>query len=267
MSIANSIFDDIYVINLDKDTQRLKSYDDMMKKLNWRYTRFSAITPKDFSNEYIAKLKDKMISNNSKITDNEISCALSHIILWNIIAKNSKNRVLIMEDDARTIVGKDKLEEYLSNLYNQFANNNGIQEPDILYLGKCMDNCSEYKQIYENVYQSFKPLCNHSYVLTKEGARKLLNYAPYSDTIDMAIRELISKGKITAYVYHPSLFYQDIISHNSNLRNLGKALNNVNEFDNAMNFECSIRTNTIIKVMILIIIILLIFVAWLIWKK
>src|SRR5690606_36608208 len=103
----------------------------------------------------------------------EIGCMLSHVSLWDKVASNPElKRIAIFEDDARTHLTGNTLDDLLKDFYLYIEDNN-IPEPDLLYLGKCLDNCINYEKIWENIYVSTRPLCLHSYIITKNGAQKL----------------------------------------------------------------------------------------------
>jgi hypothetical protein len=98
----------------------------------------------------------------------------------------------------------------------------------MLYLGKAQDDCIQYKKVWKNVYYSKRPLCFHAYIITKKGAQELLKLAPYNLPIDV-IPHFAVNNNFKIMVFHPSLFYQDILNYTSDIRNLSEALINCNE--------------------------------------
>jgi len=210
---------DTYVINMDRDVTRLEDFDKMMKRLEWNYQRFPAINMKDkpIDKGYISKY-------SVFLTNSEIGCALSHIELWQKLADGDKDRMIIFEDDARTYIQKETFSEMFNGFYSHLQENN-IEEPDILYLGKALDRCEKYERVWKNVYRSKHPVCLHAYIITKKGAKKMLKLAPFSGPIDMVIVHAASNDKLNLMVFHPSLFFQDVLNTTSNLRSLTGALN------------------------------------------
>lgn len=238
-----SIIDATYVINMDADAERLKEFDNMMSASDWKYTRHPAINGKKLlskwndakgSEEYekleeLSKMRKKYVRSLTWLTASEIGCLLSHVLLWEQVANDpTKNRIAIFEDDARTYLEGNTVKQLIIDLYGHLSSNN-IPEPDILYLGKALDNCLSYKKIWNNVYESHHPLCLHAYILTKRGAQEMLKMAPYFLAIDMIPIKAIEKKIITAFTFHPSIYFQDVFNNVSNLRNLGSALNNTTE--------------------------------------
>jgi GR25 family glycosyltransferase involved in LPS biosynthesis len=238
-----TILDGTYVINMDADTRRLEEFDIMMSSCNWNYSRFPAINGKklmsSWSNITDAKereqltiqlaLKQKYVSPITWLSASEIGCLLSHVSLWEQLVNNpNMNRIAIFEDDARTHLDGITIHKLLNDFYTYLSSNN-ISEPDMLYLGKALDDCMNYEKVWGNIYKSTHPLCLHAYIITKQGAQKLITQAPYSLAIDMIPIKTIEKRILTAMAFHPSLYFQDIFNNTSNLRELKGAINNTTE--------------------------------------
>lgn len=104
--ILSKYFDHIYVINLDKDIQRLKRIEQIFEKLGIQFERFSAIYGKNKVNDYKKLFKkpwnswEKKMNRAAKIKRPTVyGCLLSHReIVKNAIKKGYK-RILIFEDD------------------------------------------------------------------------------------------------------------------------------------------------------------------------
>ena len=208
-------FDGIFVINMDKDNERLTSFLKALKK--WNPTRFPAVitsnlTPsqKLLKNEYISKL--------SLMSKNEIGCFLSHLSVWKILNESDMNRIIIFEDDARTMIPLKKVEKLISRLYEHLSKNN-LEEPDILFLGKAMDNCSKYKKIIDDVYENFSPVGAHAYIINKTGVKKLLSHKLNLFPTDTTMTHYKENLNLKFMTFHPSLFFQDNMTFASNLRN------------------------------------------------
>lgn len=105
----NDYFDNIYVLNLDKDTQRMKRMSNILNELNIKYERFPGIYGKDrieehskiknlnnsiWENQHMSKVKNKISKNIGAF-----GCLLSHrAIIQDAINKKYK-KILILEDD------------------------------------------------------------------------------------------------------------------------------------------------------------------------
>lgn len=202
-----------YVINMDHNIERLESFAKMMSKLNWEYSRFSAIDGKLTESKEINKYFRRL----SLLSKGEIGCALSHIKLWEKLLESDDERMVIFEDDARTHLTGDTLKNLLREFYEYLTDNN-IPEPDMLYLGKAMDRCDKYEHVWRHVYKSVHPVCMHAYIISRKGAKTLLGMKPYGTAIDWQPILAVKKGTIDLMVFHPSLFFQDILNTTSNLR-------------------------------------------------
>ena len=243
ISSIDDIVDSTYVINMDSDTVRLQQFDAMMAASNWRYTRHSAINGKKLLSSWNdvtdpveynqlkeqLSLKKKYVHAMTRLSPGEIGCLLSHVTLLEKVAYDpDKNRIAIFEDDARTHVDGDTIYRLLKNFYCYLSENN-IPEPDMLYLGKAVDDCMSYEKVWNNVYTSRHPLCLHAYIITKQGARKLLNRSPFIRPIDIIPIKAIEQGILNVMTFHPSIYFQDIFNNTSNLRKITAAINHTTE--------------------------------------
>lgn len=242
----NSIVDGVYVINMGKDRDRLLEFDQIMKKFKWEYTRLEAVNGRKLLNPWPdtvcsterdilveqMRLKKQYVNNLTWLSKAEIGCLLSHVTLWEKVATDPNlNRIVIFEDDARTHIDGDTVVQHLSEFYQHIRDNNMElqKEPDMLYLGKALDDCLSYTKVIGHVYKSIHPLCLHAYIITKAGAQKMLSMAPFRDAIDIVPIKAIKAGLIDVMVFHPSIFFQDIFGTTSNLRQMKGALNNITE--------------------------------------
>jgi GR25 family glycosyltransferase involved in LPS biosynthesis len=237
------ILDGTFVINLDRDRDRLEEFDAMMAASNWNYERFPAVNGKRLMGDWnqiidpeerqifdqLIARKKRYVSNITWLTHGEIGCLLSHVLLWEEVANNpEKNRIAVFEDDARTHLDGNTVQKLLHDFY-AYLDENDIPEPDMLYLGKSLDNCIDYEKIWGNVYRSKHPLCLHAYIITKQGAQKLINMAPYMIAVDVVPIKAIGSGLLDAMAFHPSLYFQDIFGTTSNLRQIKAGINNTTE--------------------------------------
>lgn len=325
----NNIVDKIYLINLDKDIVRLNDFDEMMRKNKWKYERFSAVYGKQLTDEQKI-LKSKYVNFPLEINPSEIGCLLSHVSLWEKVANDPKlNKILIFEDDACTHLDGSTIVRHLNELhiylqkeetteggenhtegcispegYDTIGNRkrdttkSGVSPVgyDILYLGKSLDMCMDYEKVVGNVYKNIMPLSLHSYILTKEGARKLLAKAPFTESIDLVVRKCLaqynyqnskqpqgrppvegspssdgdmsllsdsSSGGLKGLTFHPSLYFQNVNTYDSNLRNKGASFTNVNEcIPNQQYISQNEQTIIIGLIILMILIVFMIIIKW-----
>ena len=239
----DTILDGTYLINLDSDVQRLQEFNRIMTIGEWKYERFAAVNGKKLlgswdnivgEEEYnnmrtLLALRNKYVSKFHFLSKSEIGCLLSHVILWEKVATTpGLNRIAIFEDDARTHIECSTMYQLLSDFYAHLTQYN-IKEPDMLYLGKALDDCMNYEKVWGNVYKSKHPLCLHAYIMTKKGAQKLLKLAPYNLAIDMVPIRATEAGIIEIMAFHPSIYFQDVFGNASNLRKISGAINHTSE--------------------------------------
>jgi glycosyl transferase family 25 len=259
---TTNVVDATYVINMDADTHRLQVFDTVMANLQWPYQRFPAINGRTLTDTH---LKSTYVQKLTWLAPSEVGCLLSHVSLWKKVATDpSLNRIAIFEDDARTHMEGDGVLRLVTDFYSHLQTNK-IAEPDMLYLGKSLDDCMSYQKVWHNVYTSTHPQCLHAYIINKRGAQQLLSMAPYFEAIDMVPIKAIEAGKIRVMAFHPSIFFQDVFGTTSNLRSLASAINNTCECRVSQQYIGGDTWAYIIVVIIALIAAIILFV-WFLWR-
>lgn len=179
-----------YFINLDSNIDRWNNLS------NKNITRFPAINGKTLNKNQL--IKDGIISEKNKLKMGQIGCALSHMEVLKLIAKQNEPYGLILEDDV--IIPKD-FNIHNIKLPNKF---------DLIFLGGCN---IKGKKITENL---IKPtikngsynLCWHAVLVNKTSAKKILKkLQPLYRPIDSQIRE--KYDELDVYYHYPNLINQD----------------------------------------------------------
>ncbi|KQT35828.1 hypothetical protein ASG22_02060 [Chryseobacterium sp. Leaf405] len=233
----------IYVINLKRQPSRWKNIEKELKqildlsgnKLNSLVERFNAIDANDFYEEPLKTsdldpvytLEDQLfvepqplamptiLDLHSKIQMSrpEIAVAYSHIELWKRIASNDNQYTLILEDD---IWFKPGFSNKLSKAWIEI-NENKQNKFDVLYLSfEEVKNGAPKTFISEKIFRPTRGLWNLSgYVISKQGAIKLLKLLPCTGPIDLWINHKFKFLNVLAT--HKSIISQrlDLISTNS----------------------------------------------------
>ena len=191
------LFDNIYYINLDRRPDRKEHVEKSLEYLDLLNitTRIDAvdgnkiipdeISKKLITQEGLSDAYDKEGELYAPLTIGGIGCALSHRNTYKKIIFNNIQKCLILEDDAKLNADFLKiLEEVEQNIPTDF---------DMLFLGYHVayieENVNNYCFIPDRVYGLF------GYIVSLEGAKKLLDIFPISQQIDTVISENMNKFK------------------------------------------------------------------------
>lgn len=110
---------------------------------------------------------------NRDVKPGEIGCMISHAKAWEKIKLDGTKRALILEEDFLGVVNLSELQECeLSDDYW-----------DLAYLGRYTFNEAENVRIDDNWVKSGMSYNTHAYVLTYEGANRLLAHNPLHNII------------------------------------------------------------------------------------
>jgi GR25 family glycosyltransferase involved in LPS biosynthesis len=205
----NNYVDNVYLINMDKDTDRLEKVTKECDKVGIKFERFPGVKVSDVSqnilDEYVPKETQKYG------TDAMLGCCFSHLFVWqDAIKKNYKN-ILVLEDDV-----------YFTNDFNEYLKNVIEEVPDdydILYLGYCELLCRKSKDCgFNYIYKPIYPLNQHAYIVSNKGLKKLVNLiTKLEEQIDVLVGKNIDK--LNAYVSQKKIVNQLYLdSNNSNLK-------------------------------------------------
>ena len=162
----NNYVDNIYLINMDNDTDRLNKVTKECDKVNIKFERFPGVKVSDLSKNILDKYIPKEIQKYG--TDGMIGCGLSHLFIWqDAIQKNYKN-ILVFEDD---IYFSPNFNEYVKNVMEELP-----KDYDILYLGyKDLFRCEPPKDVSFNyIYKPYYPLLTHAMIISNKGLKKLI---------------------------------------------------------------------------------------------
>jgi glycosyl transferase family 25 len=236
--------DNVYLINMDKDTKRLDSVTKECKKFNINFERFSGVNPLKLSEEELDKYVTKTCQN---ICPNGlVGCAISHMKIYEDALKNNYKNILVLEDD---VYFRHELYEELDKAMTELP-----EDYDILYLGclgwcdkkqvynmdlyyllfyflsKCKSECNDEcknKKIMNNKYIHVPeiPLTAHAMIISNKGCRKLLNIiGKLYYHIDMIIA--VNSNELNIYTTKKRLIYQTWNESNNSGMSSNYLLNN-----------------------------------------
>jgi glycosyl transferase family 25 len=213
----NKFVDNVYVINMDKDKQRLELITKECQKFNIKFERFTGID----ATMLTKKEKSKYITDycNNFCPNSIIGCAISHIKIYEDIINKGYKNALILEDD---IYIDDDFYDILNKAFEELPDNY-----DILYLGFLnFINYKENNNKFKNIYIPKIPLGTHAYIISNKGCKKLFKYLTKNIFfhIDWIIN--FNMNKLNVYTTKKKIIYQTWNdSNNSNLTSFPKYIN------------------------------------------
>ena len=276
--------DNVYLINMDKDTERLEKVTKECKKFNINFERFCGVDPLKISkkelNKYVSKTCQNICPNGI------IGCGISHMKIYEDALKNNYKNILVLEDD---VYFSEDLYEELNKAMTELQ-----EDYDILYLG-CFGRCDK-KQVYNmDLYFIFNliiyflskfkstcknecekklnnkykylhvpefPLSAHGLIISNKGCKKLLNLIEklnYSIDVNIALKT----NELNIYTIKKRLIYQTWTDSKNSSISSNYLINNYNNdlppFSYILNFYVIKIFNTNITVLNIIFFLLGIF--------
>lgn len=199
----NTYFDNIYVLNLDRQRYKMRKIDKKMKKLNIKYERFSGIDGKNIS-DYDYDFSDYEQGKGMIENKYALCCMKSHLSIIQDAKNNGYKKILIFEDDV--LISKD-IKAHFQKLRN-------IQNWKLLYFGSSQYNWDvEY---IEDFYYSNNSLGTFAYALDSSIYDHILN-ANNDKAIDSILAKIQSKNEGQCYTFFPFVCISDVTK--SNIRN------------------------------------------------
>lgn len=207
----------IYLINLDKCTERLNNCTSRLNEQNLTLTRLSAVFGYDLSEA--EKQKHYSTSLNQEqyhhaLSDCEIGCYLSHRKAWEKIASGDAPYGIVLEDDIKLVGDLNLAIDTLNNLPIDW---------DVIKLSAYKDRqrkeAFSFKVSHEfNLTVHTKPMtgCAAS-AITKEAAKKLLQSSEsFGRPVDVDIQHFWETGvnvlSLLPYPVAQDLSYQSTIA-------------------------------------------------------
>jgi GR25 family glycosyltransferase involved in LPS biosynthesis len=216
MSVLNKLVDQVYVINMDKDVERMKRFDEQMRHHGIEYKRITAIKGTDVSHS-------KHMTDFCKVycTDGIKGCALSHHLIWDDMIKHGYSKICVFEDDALL---SDTFNEDLPAMWQQLPTTF-----DLFFMGcnmKCGDTHTISKlivavegtappeRINTHMLKVGGTVGTHGYVISRHCA-ELFHSLQFGTHIDFEMGRWIKQYNLEAYSPDPKLV--DVTGEDSNL--------------------------------------------------
>lgn len=220
------IFPKTWVISLNNPTDFIES----MALQNINVNLFKGVDGETIKKqEYMSSFYTTFGPNSA------IGCAMSHMKLWEKLVNDDLNETyLIFEDDAYSCEGgpckggpckrpcegeepdntKDKIINFLNNIPKDFdigyLGYFGSSKNIMYYITSFMHKTKGHGVKDKGVVQPKVMLGLHSYIISKKGAKILLNElkGKVYNHIDYCIQQLYKQDKLKNYAIHPIIFKQ-----------------------------------------------------------
>ena len=214
---------DTYIISLNRPDKLIE----YTRNFNLNPIWMEGVNGKKITQEEIEKHNSKMWSAIGP--KGAIGCGMSHLLCWQEIANSDKDYSLILEDD---VYFSDDFEEQFTN-----AIDNVPSDFDVLYVGcyACQKDSLQsklfslvgrknrmYKDVNDYIEVPKISLATHAYVVSKKGARKLIELLDgnISFHIDHEIQVLSRKNKIKVYAIKKKIGFQTSCINDSTSTNV-----------------------------------------------
>ena len=177
------------------------------------------------------------LATDCSLNNGRIACHMSHLKTMRMFLDTREDMCVIFEDDIYTRFSKEEIWRIAASLERDIQTK---RVPwDIIYLSKCWDKCDTMKKIGTHLYTSPAPVCRHAYVVTRQGAQKIIDGTSHMHKLpgDEMYRKMIKDGTLLALSCAPQLFWQNRQEQGVLRSNLG---------NNNMNMpECSTSNKTL----------------------
>lgn len=208
---------DIYVLYIPKREVYIRNAIDRLF-INPIY--FKGYNKNELNEEELIKndFISKEWTENPKFNFGRVACHMGHMEILKTFLTTTTKYALIFEDDiyidlANVNYYRNKIKTILDNI---------PEDAQTVYLSFCWEYCDNTVKYNEIFSHSFRPLCRHMYLVSREGAKLILDNAKrLVKPGDNTIGELIQNKIIKSYNVNPDFFILE-----QNRQNLGSHLGN-----------------------------------------
>jgi len=235
-NILNSFFDHIYVITLERATDRHEHIRKELSGLDYEF--FFGKDKQSFSIEElkIGGIYDEVLAKKNHrygkpMQDGQIGCAWSHTEVYKDILQKKFSKALILEDDIiidrkQIITFKQTVKEfppgweliYFGFTEKEKAPQNAIMKKAFYHLLRFFDAIKFShktighlypKKISAHIYKAGYHDCTHAYAITQEAAKKLLALQqPISFVADNLLAYAVTNELVSGYIILPKIINQ-----------------------------------------------------------
>jgi hypothetical protein len=205
------LFEYIQIITIPSRIEHVKSF---CKSFDIKEHIFDAVL-----------IKDLKYDNAHNLKIGEIACALSQqIVLQKFINSNSRS-MLLLEDDNLPLTHNFYTDVGLKLDYIKYYIKNAVKslpkDWDVLYLGRCWDDCNNHTPVNNFIVKTRRTLCHHAIAFSRKGASIILENIshPLNMPIDHIVASLTYNNKLNTYATILPIFYQNRAELHSSIGN------------------------------------------------
>ncbi len=205
-----------FLINLDRDKDRLAAADSQLRALGIAYERVPAVSGKNLTKAEIRKHVSRLralFANGTMYTPGQIGCALSHMNIYRRMLSENVPVALVMEDDVRFSSDAPRIISFVSSVINP-------EKPQwVLLSDHSHGHAMEIKASGEapHLERCGYDYCTEAYVVTLAAAKEILRINhPMVVTCDSYPR-WTKRGHIELYHAKPTVAIQNRSDFHSNL--------------------------------------------------
>ena len=189
-----------YLVNLDKNRERLLFMDEQLVRLSIVYERFTAVYGATLSSGEKARCVNQFrafLARGTKLSDGQIGCALSHVGIYRRMLEQRVEVALVLEDD---II----IEQGFNDLVAEVEKFIDSERAQVVILSAWNAPLLE-----RGIVRVRSAGCTDAYVITHKAAEKIIRYNfPVISVADSWTR-WSKRGGIEVYRAYPTLVHQD----------------------------------------------------------
>ena len=223
--ISQSTLPPIFVLNLDRAKDRWKNTVEVFREAGFEESELNRLPAVDGR-----KLSEEDLLANTTFLARYLQprgvlgCYLSHRTFWQLTVDRNYSAAIIVEDDIQLIDGfREQLQVAMSNLCEESVCGEGPVDVALLgalgrvhpdghdtiatkFFAQYMGGSRPLKKLSKNIFQPIRAAGTHGYLVTREGAQKLLALCPKAVFhIDL---DAWRHRSLKIVMFHPVLVYQ-----------------------------------------------------------
>ena len=219
VSFAPSL-QEAYVINLERRKDRLQRFNTLHPSLRNRVYVWNAVDGKNIT--LSEKIVDCFRNNTFGWKKSIMGCTLSHLGIWEKLANDTRSEnYLVLEDDVKFQAGWEQKWAEASHHIPKDADVlflGGVLPPNLVGLPTVTEPVNSYfarikkNTLFGEPERRYFHFCTYSYVLTKQGAQKLVNLVKQKGIYMNVDHMIVNHGEyLNIYFTTPllSTCYQD----------------------------------------------------------